>query len=251
MSNEAEAEAKSKEKISKIKENTKLFNRIIEKHLDDGIIKNVDIEKYKDKEDDLEVCNDVFGNESLDLDRLRINKQKGGKRTSPQALPEIGNSAQNSGKKLLKCPQCDFMTQNETFFNEHMTNVHSGLPNCPFCFLAFKDYSSLRKHCRTVHAETRNNQTERMENIQTGGRARDNIPEGRKNIRPCRYFQNGEGKCAPKNGKCDHSIIPFNEREVCFHNQNCQYKPFCIFYHPEGQREGDWQTNFKKTKICR
>ena len=45
----AEAEAKSKEKISKIKENTKLFNRIIEKHLDDGIIKNVDIEKYKDK----------------------------------------------------------------------------------------------------------------------------------------------------------------------------------------------------------
>ena len=89
--------------------------------------------------------------------------------------------------------------------------------------------------------------------LKTGGRAHDNIPEGWKNIRPCRYFQNGEGKCAPKNGKCDfdHSVIPFNEREVCFHKQKCQYKPFCIFYHPEGQREGDWQTNFKKTKICR
>ena len=141
----------------------------------------------------------------------------------------IGNSAPNSGKKLLKCPQCDFMTQNETFFNEHMTNLHSGLPKCPFCFLAFQDYSSLRKHCRTVHAETRNNQTERMDNIQTGGRARDNIPEGRKNIRPCRYFQNGEGKCAPKNGKCDHSIIPFNEREVCFHNQNVSISHSAFF----------------------
>ena len=36
-----EAEVKSREKLSKMKENTKLLNRIIEKQLDDGIIKNV------------------------------------------------------------------------------------------------------------------------------------------------------------------------------------------------------------------
>jgi hypothetical protein len=30
------------------------------------------------------------------------------------------------------------------------------------------------------------------------------------------------------------------------------YKPNCIYYHPEGQRNGEWQTNTKKTsKICR
>ena len=54
---------------------------------------------------------------------------------------------------LRKCPQCDFISQNETYFNEHMTKVHSGQPICPFCFIAFKNYSTLRKHCETVHRE--------------------------------------------------------------------------------------------------
>ena len=42
-----EAEVKSKERESKLKENTVLFNRSTEKQLQDGIIKDVDIEKYK------------------------------------------------------------------------------------------------------------------------------------------------------------------------------------------------------------
>ena len=42
-----ESERKAKEKVDKIKENTKLFNRIIENDLKDGKIKNVDINKYK------------------------------------------------------------------------------------------------------------------------------------------------------------------------------------------------------------
>ena len=28
---------------------------------------------------------------------------------------------------LRKCPQCDFISQNETYFNEHMTKVHAKL----------------------------------------------------------------------------------------------------------------------------
>ena len=81
-----EAEVKARGKLSKMKENTKLFNRIIEKQLDDGIIKNVDINKYKAKEDDMEECGGGFVNESLDLDRLRRDKQKGGRRISHKKI---------------------------------------------------------------------------------------------------------------------------------------------------------------------
>ena len=72
-------------------------------------------------------------------------------------------------------------------------------------------------------------------------------------MKPCRYFNNGQGKCSPKSGACqfDHTIIPFNEREQCFHKQACQYKPNCIFFHPEGQGEEVWELNKRKaSQIC-
>ena len=49
-----EAKYKSEVKIKKIKENTKIFNKIIEKHISDGDIIDVDISKYKDQE--MEEC---------------------------------------------------------------------------------------------------------------------------------------------------------------------------------------------------
>ena len=55
--------------------------------------------------------------------------------------------------ELKKCPQCDFISQNAVFFNEHITTAHAGQPNCPFSFLGFKDYLSLRKHCENSHTE--------------------------------------------------------------------------------------------------
>ena len=63
-------------------------------------------------------------------------------------------------KVLRKCPQCDFPPQNETYFNEHMTKVHSGQPNSLFCFIAFKNYSTVRKHCETVHRELKKKEEE-------------------------------------------------------------------------------------------
>ena len=61
--------------------------------------------------------------------------------------------------------------------------------------------------------------------------------------KPCRYFRNGSGTCSPPSGVCDfdHSIIPDNERELCYHKEACKYKPYCIFLHPEGQAEQKWQ----------
>ena len=51
----------------------------------------------------------------------------------------------------------------------------------------------------------------------------------------------------------DHAVVPDNERELCFHKQACTYKPYCIFFHPEGQgEERRWKQNTNKiAKICR
>ena len=80
-----------------------------------------------------------------------------------------------------------------------------------------------------------------------------NIPAGGMVKKPCRYFKNGEGNCSPKNGRCDfdHTIIPFSERQQCFNKQSCRYKPFCIFYHPEGQDEDGFQANVRKPEYPR
>ena len=43
----------------------------------------------------MEECDGGFVNESLDLDRIRRNKLKGGKRTSPQENPELRKAQEN------------------------------------------------------------------------------------------------------------------------------------------------------------
>ena len=227
-----EAESKAKEKLEKIKSNTKLFNDIIEQKLASGELKDIDMSKYKDSK--MEECDGGYGNE--DLHTLGKNKNLGGRRTNPQEGPEV-----NKFPKVHTCPQCDYISQNEMNFNEHVTKAHSGQPTCPFCFVAFKDYTSVRKHCEGNHKELRND-------VQ---RSR-NIPGGWK--KPCRFFNNGEGQCTPRSGSCnyDHTVIPDNEREICFHKEKCSYKPYCIFFHPEGQGRVDFM--FQKrgsSKICR
>ena len=58
----------------------------------------------------------------------------------------------------------------------------------------------------------------------------------------------------PPSGHCnfDHTVVPDAEREHCFHKQACVYKPNCIFFHPEGQKEEVWEHSKKKAaKICK
>ena len=45
-------------------------------------------------------------------------------------------------------------------------------------------------------------------------------------IKPCRYFQYGSGRCSPRSGECryDHTVVPDNERELCFHKEACTFK---------------------------
>ena len=78
------------------------------------------------------------GSASLDLTSMLKNKYLGGKRSSPQEKPEQRRVTEKE-KKMYKCPQCDFISQNEIFISEHMTKAHAGQPNCPFCFVGFKD----------------------------------------------------------------------------------------------------------------
>ena len=180
-----------------------------------------------------EKCNDeITSNTVGNLKSLLTNKLKGGRRTNPKDKSEMKKVRDTKDIPLLKCPQCDFLTQNETFFNEHVSKAHAGgQPTCPFCFIGCKDFPSLRKHCADYHKEV------------NSGRKISSVPEGRK--RPCRFFRNGLGKCMPRSGNCmfDHTIIPDHERELCFHKHACTYKPYCIFFHPEGQEEEEWLTN--------
>ena len=58
---------------------------------------------------------------------------------------------------------------------------------------------------------------------------------------------------SPRSGSCafDHDVIPFSERDHCFHEQEYKYKPYCIFFHPKGQGEEVWQENKTRVaKIC-
>ena len=59
----------------------------------------------------------------LDLTNLVRNKYNGGRRTSPQEKPQLFKKTAKEGK-VLKCPQCDFLSQNEVYFNTHITEVH-------------------------------------------------------------------------------------------------------------------------------
>ena len=135
------------------------------------------------------------------LTRIVMNKIAGGKRNTPQEKATVVKPKiiQNQ-TKLLRCPQCDFISQNETYFIEHITKVHVNQPTCPFCFKAFKSYTEVRKHCEHTHIETRNSEEPRVKRSRT---------------KPCRYFRNGSGTCSPPSGVCnfDHSVIPDNERE--------------------------------------
>ena len=233
-----EANSKAEEKLKKIKKNTPLFNKIIQKQLADGDLVDIDLSIYQENE--MEECDggrlSKKNSRTADLSSMLKNKKLGGKRTSPQEEPAI----RKEKVKMFECPQCDFLSQNEVFFNEHIVKAHVGQPTCPFCFNGFKDYMTLRKHCETSHYEKK------------AGKSQTIIPEGRK--RPCRYFRNGEGNCSPPSGSCDfdHSVVPNSERQLCFHKQACRYKPNCIFYHPEGQGEDAWQQyRSKVAKICR
>ena len=221
-----DAELKAREKTENIKNNMKLFNEIIRKQ-ENGMA---------NKKIDNEMPMEVFESDDIiELQILQQNKQRGFSRTTPQKGSEIRRRIENCENKIIHCPQCDFITPSEHFFNEHMTLIHTG-PNCPFCFLAFDGYPALRKHCTENHEES------------------SNKSGNMKSKKPCRFFRNGEGKCSPRNGEeCqfDHSIIPFSQRQECFHKQSCKFKPYCIFFHPEGQNVESWQKSTNRvSKIC-
>ena len=56
------------------------------------------------------------------LNRIIMNKKLGGKRSSPQEESSVvKQKSVRKQTKLQKCSQCDFMTQNEQYFNEHMS----------------------------------------------------------------------------------------------------------------------------------
>ena len=146
--------SKSDEKLKKIKKNTILFNKIIENKLSTGELVDIDISKYTN--DEMEQCDG--GEASTEstgygsLKNLVLNKKLGGRRISPQEKPKDElHKVETKHVKIHKCSQCDFISQNEKYFNEHVVKVHSNQPTCPFCFRAFENYVAVRKHCESSH----------------------------------------------------------------------------------------------------
>ena len=234
-----EAKSKSDLKIKKMKENTKLFNKIIENKVATGKLKDIDISKYMVNE--MEECDG--GEASMEstgygsLKNLVLNKQLGGRRTNPQEKSEVGKQKNTKQTQIFKCPQCDFLSQNEIYFNEHISKVHSNQQTCPFCFMAFDSYADVRKHCESNHSERKSEVKSKQK-------------EGIK--KPCRFFRNGTGRCSPPSGVCnyDHTITPDSERELCYHKTACWYKPRCIFFHPEGQGTDEWKQLKNPSQVC-
>ena len=111
-----DAKSKAEEKLKRIKNNTKLFNEIIQKQLDDGEIRNIDLSMHQTN--DMEECDGGEASSSAtgygfgDLKNMVKNKKLGGKRSSPQDNPEIRKVSQKV-REMKKCPQCDFIPQND------------------------------------------------------------------------------------------------------------------------------------------
>ena len=94
-----------------------------------------------------EVSSKSTGYGQIDLNNLLKYKQSGGKRTTPQDKSEqIKSAVEKKDSKMFKCNQCDFITQNQTFFREHMTRGHVDKPRCPFCYETVDDIPFVRKH---------------------------------------------------------------------------------------------------------
>ena len=230
--NKIQCKLESEAKIKKVRENTKHFNDIIEGRLESGELRDIDNQKLRDKEDE-DTSRKEVDDESLES--LIINKKLGGKRLSPQDNPI--NIGEENIKKMLKCDQCDFMSQNQQYFNQHIESMHGKNPTCPFCLVEFKSYADVRKHCQ----ETHNTVTAKSEPSRKIG-----------SQRPCRFFQYGNGQCTPPSGVChySHDVVPENERQRCRHKEACVFKPHCVFFHPEGQRNEGWSQSRKSIKIC-
>ena len=63
---------------------------------------------------------------SIDLNDLIKNKKLGGKRSCPQEQVELRKETEKE-ESMRKCPKCEFISQNATYLNEHMTRVHAKL----------------------------------------------------------------------------------------------------------------------------
>ena len=124
-----DAEVKSEEKLRKIKKNTKLFNDIIKNSL--MMVKfvistsqSIHLIKWKNVMEEMPVQEPGYG--SIDLTDLINNKKLGGKRSIPQEQSELRKETKKE-KTMQMCPECEFVSHNETYFNEHMTTVHAKL----------------------------------------------------------------------------------------------------------------------------
>ena len=102
---------------------------------------------------------------SIGLTDLIKNKKLGRKRSIPQEQSELRKETIKE-KTMRTCPQCEFVSQNETYFNEHTTTVHAKLRKeteqekvmrkCPQCDFISQNETYFNEHMTKVHSEQPN-----------------------------------------------------------------------------------------------
>ena len=245
----------NKERIQTMEKNKKIHKNL---HIFNAIVENGhDIPPVLIKEPDECIHNEICtGNceKVKDLKRLNTLKRSGSIRTCPQRNPD--------DKPFFKCGKCDFMTQNEEYFNEHMEkhrkytddecpqcgyktkkksdfekhmkNVHGNFPSCTICHVGLWSKEAVKKHVSKYHSAESANTTD----TSTPEQSTSINQQSENNKRPCHYFSTQNG--CKKGDRCnfDHSADAQAKNvtkvpKLCKDKEACVWKPQCRYVHPE------------------
>ena len=130
----------------------------------------------------------------------------------------------NADSTVHNCHNCDFRSQNSSMLVQHVKEVHSNQPSCPFCNVGFNSHLILRKHIDQMHKDI------------TLPTVRQNI-EVNKKKGPCAFFQKPLG--CKKGLYCDFSheqgspVTLEKVRKLCRNGIQCSWKPRGKFVHVE------------------
>ena len=92
-----------------------------------------------------ENCRHIVEEDLRNLKNMRKMKNQGGRRNTPQEPPEV--------REKNRCPQCNFISEHKTALEQHMKEVHTKYPSCPFCFIGFTNHQVLRNHIDQMHED--------------------------------------------------------------------------------------------------
>ena len=152
-------------------------------------------------------------------------KHQGGSRNSPQEKSEY--------RLVHRCPQCNIVSHNKTALEQHVKQIHSNEPSCPFCFVGFRTHQFLRKHIDDYHKERT------LKRVQNNNSVVQSYGVGKTVVkkRPCAFFTQPKGCKKGLDWDFSHDLsnrgAVLKVHKLCRNGLNCSWKPGCKFIHLE------------------